>query len=122
MILYKEEVYKIVGAAIEVHNTLGPSFLEAVYQEAMEIELAERGIPFEAQKPLKINYKGHILKKEYAPDLLFNEKIVGDIKALERLSGKEEAQIINYLKATKMRVGLLLNFGAPSLKWKRFIL
>ena len=121
-ILYRKEVYEIVGVAMEVHNTLGPGFLEAVYQEAMEIELAERGIPFDAQKPIKIGYKGHILKKEYAPDLLIYGKIVVDVKALQKLSGKEEAQIINYLKATKMRVGLLLNFGAPSLEWKRFVL
>ncbi len=121
-ILYRKEVYEIVGAAMEVHNILGPGFLEAVYQEAMEIELTERRIPFKAQQPLKIAYKGHTLKKEYVPDLVIYEKIVVDIKALEKLGGKEESQLINYLKATKMRVGLLLNFGVSSLERKRFIL
>ena len=120
-IVYRDEVYRIIGAAIEVHKILGPGFLEAVYQEAMEIELGDRSIPFEAQKQLTIDYKGHVLKKEYVPDLVCYGKIVGDIKALEKLSGKEESQIINYLKATKMKVGLLINFGGPSLEWKRFV-
>ena len=121
-ILYKEEVYAIVGAAIEVHKELGPGFLEPVYQEAMEIELSELKIPFEALKKLFIRYKSHQLKKEYETDLICYENIIVEIKALDRLSGKEEAQVLNYLKATGFRVGLLINFGSVGkLEWKRFI-
>ena len=121
-LLYKEEVFKIVGAALEVHRELGPGFLEGVYQEAFEMELAERGIPFEPKKRLYIHYKGRKLQKEYEPDELAYGKIVVEIKALERLSGTEEAQILNYLKASGMRVGLLINFGSVGkLEWRRFV-
>jgi len=121
-LLYKEEVFAIVGAAIEVHRELGPGFLEAVYQEALEVELRERGIPFEAQKPLRISYKGKMLNKEYFSDLVCYGQIIVELKALDRLSGTEEAQVLNYLKATGMRVGVLINFGSHGkLEWKRFV-
>ena len=121
-LILKDEVYAIIGAAIEVHRELGPGFLEAVYQEAMELELRARNIPFEAQKTLTIRYKDHLLKKEYAPDLLCYDQIIVDLKAIERLSGKEESQILNYLKATNLRVGLLINFGSyGKLEWRRFV-
>jgi len=121
-LLLKDEVYTIIGAAIEVHRELGPGFLEAVYQEAMELELQARNIPFEAQKALTIMYKEHRLRKEYTPDLLCYEQIIVDLKAIEQLSGKEESQILNYLKATNLRVGLLINFGSyGKLEWRRFI-
>ncbi len=121
-LILKEEVYAVVGAAIEVYNHLGTGFLEAVYQEAMEIELALRGIPFESQKKLRLYYKEHLLKKEYAPDFLCYQQLVVELKALEKLSGNDDAQILNYLKATRMKVGLLLNFGSPGkLEWKRFV-
>jgi GxxExxY protein len=121
-LLLKDEVYAIIGAAIEVHRELGPGFLEAVYQEAMELELHARNIPFEAQKPLTIMYKEHRLKKEYTPDLLCYEQIIVDLKAIERLSSKDEAQVLNYLKATRLRVGLLINFGSyGKLEWKRLV-
>jgi GxxExxY protein len=121
-ILLKEEVYAIVGAAMTVHRELGSGFLEAVYQEALEIELRLRQIAFESQKPLTIFYKGRLLKKEYIADLVCYQSIIVELKALDQLSGKEEAQLINYLKATGHRVGLLINFGNPSkLEWKRFV-
>ena len=121
-LILKEEVFAIVGAAIEVHRELGPGFLEAVYQEAVEMELRERGIPFEAQKPLRITYKGKTLNKEYVADLVCYNKIIVELKALDRLSGNEEAQILNYLKATGLRVGVLINFGSHGkLEWKRFV-
>jgi len=121
-LILKEEVYAIVGAAIEVHKELGFGFLEAVYQEAMELELRQRGIPFDGRKPLPISYKRHRLKKEYVADLICFGQSCVELKALERLSGKEEAQLLNYLKATGYRVGLLVNFGnSPKLEWKRFI-
>ena len=122
ILLKKKEVYSIVGAAIEVHRDLGPGFLEAVYQEVMEIELGLKGISFESQKLLPINYKGNLLRKEYIADLVCFDQIIVELKALERLSGKEEAQILNYLKATGLRVGLLINFGSYGrLEWKRFV-
>ena len=85
-LLLKDEVYAVVGAAIEVHRELGPGFLEAIYQEAMEIELATRNIPFEAQKPLTVYYKGQPLKKQYKPDFICYSQLIVDIKALDRLS------------------------------------
>ncbi|KPL11826.1 NADH:ubiquinone oxidoreductase [candidate division BRC1 bacterium SM23_51] len=122
-LLLKDEVYAIIGAAIEVHKEFGHGFLEPVYQEAMEIELRLQGIPFEPQKPLRISYKGQPLRKEYAADLVCYEKVIVELKALERLSGKEESQVLNYLKATGLRVGLLINFGSVGrLEWKRLVL
>jgi GxxExxY protein len=121
-LLLKEEVYSIVGAAIEVHKELGFGFLEAVYQEAMEIELKKRNIAYEAQVPLGISYKGQELKKAYIADFICYGQIIVELKALERLSGREEAQLLNYLKASAFRVGLVINFGnSPKLEWKRFI-
>ena len=121
-LLFKEEVFNIVGAAIEVHKELGSGFLEAVYQEVLEIELQNRSIPFESQKRLQLSYKGKLLHKEYIADLIVYDKIIVELKALECPSGSEESQIINYLKATGLRVGVLINFGADGkLEWKRFI-
>src|SRR5436305_14783662 len=121
-LVLKDEVYAIIGAAIEVHRELGSGFLEAVYQEALELELQARDISFEPQKPLAIFYKGYQLEKLYVADLICYGQIVVELKALDRLSGKEEAQILNYLKATGMRVGLLINFGSSGrLEWKRFV-
>ncbi len=121
-LLLKDEVYAIIGAAMEVHNVLGPGFLEAVYHEAMEIELQERGIPFESHEKLRILYKGHRLEKEYEADMVCYGQIVVELKALDRIASREEAQLLNYLKATDLRVGLLINFGSIGrLEWKRFI-
>ena len=121
-LLYGEEVYATVGAAIEVHRELGPGFLEPVYQEALEMELDDRGIPFESQKRLVIHYKGRRLEKEYVADLVLYGLILAELKALDRLSGREDAQILHYLKVTGLRVGLLINFGSPGkLEWKRFV-
>ena len=121
-LILKEEVYAVIGAAIEVHRVLGSGFLEPVYQEAMEIESVEQQLPFKAQPILKIRYKEHTLKKEYVPDFIFYDQIIVEIKALDKLSGKEQAQILNYLKATGYKVGVLINFGShPKLEWKRFV-
>ena|ERR1039458_6932085 len=111
-LLYKTEVFEIIGAAIEVHKELGHGFLEAVYQEAIQIEMARREIPFDSQKSLRIRYKDQILKKEHVADFICYGKIIIKLKALDELSGKDEAQILNYLKATGFRVGLLVNFGS----------
>jgi len=121
-LIFKDEVFQIIGAAIEVHKELGNGFLEAVYQEAMEIEMASRNIPFLAQMPLKIRYKDQTLNKEYFPDLLCFNSIIVELKALNKLGGNEDAQIINYLKATRLQAGLLINFGSVGkLEWKKFV-
>ena len=121
-LLYKAEVFEIIGAAIEVHKELGHGFLEAVYQEAVQIELTQRNIPFEAQRSLRIRYKDQMLKKEYVADFICYGKIIAELKALDELTGKEESQLLNYLKVTGLRVGLLINFGSVGkLEWKRYI-
>lgn len=121
-LLLKEEVYAIVGAAMEVQRQLGPGFLEAVYQEAIEIELQARGIPFEPQKLLSVCYKGHRLRREYCADLVCFGQVIVELKCLDHLSRREESQILNYLKATGLRVGVLINFGAVELEWKRLVM
>lgn len=122
-LLLAEEVYEIVGAAMEVHYQLGAGFLEPVYQEALEIELARRSIPFAAQRKLTINYKGQPLRKEYIADLVCYEQVIIELKVIERLTNIEVAQLINYLKATQFHVGLLLNFGSRGkLEWKRYVI
>jgi len=118
-LMLKDEVFAIVGAAMEVSNELGSGFLEAVYPEALGIEFTYRGIPFVAQVPIEILYKGHRLAKEYIPDFICYEQIIVEIKALKQLTSNEEAQLLNYLKATGKPVGVLLNFGSPRLEWKR---
>lgn len=121
-LLYKDEVFAIIGAAMAVYNELGPGFLEAVYQEALEIELTKRGIPFTSQPNLMISYKGIQLKKYYIADFLMYDRIVVEIKALNGLTSNEEAQLLNEIKATGMDLGLLINFGAPNdLEWIRRI-
>jgi GxxExxY protein len=121
-LLFKDEVYTIYGAAIEVHKELGAGFLEAVYQEALEIELQIRGIPFESQKSLPILYKGRLLKREYIADVVCYGKIIVELKSIKELSEKEEAQTLNYLKATGLRLGLLINFGSHGqLERKRLV-
>jgi GxxExxY protein len=122
-LLLKQEVYVIVGAAIEVHRELGPGFLEGVYQEALEMELGLQAVPFQAGKHLQIGYKGRVLAKDYIADLVCFDQIIVELKALERLSGREEAQVLNYLKATGLHVGELINFGSTArLEWKRYVL
>jgi GxxExxY protein len=116
-----ERTYKIIGAAMEVHRELGCGFLEAVYQEAMEREFTVQIVPFKAQPSIEITYKGQPLKKTYQPDFVCFGEIIVEIKALAALSGTEEAQLINYLKATGLKVGLLINFGSRSLEHKRFV-
>ena len=113
--------YNIIGAAMEVHKELGCGFLEGVYQEALEREFTSQGIPFKSQPVIKISYKGKPLKKTYQPDFICYDEVIIEIKAITNLSGIEEAQIINYLKATNKSIGLLLNFGSKSLEHKRFI-
>jgi len=122
-LLYKDEVYAIVGAAMEVYNELGPGFAENIYQEALAMELRERNIPFVEQQPIQIMYKGKPLRQRYIPDFFVYDKIIVEIKAVKQLGLLEQGQILNYLKATGVRLGLLINFGNDyKLNWERKIL
>lgn len=114
--------YAIIGAAMEVHRQLGCGFLEPIYQEALAIEFSKREISFQREVRLAVFYKEVPLDSLYKVDFICFDEVVVELKALARLSGTEEAQVINYLKATGHETGLLLNFGARSLEHRRFIL
>jgi len=108
---YEAETYAIRGAIFEVYREMGCGFLEAVYQECLEREFHNRKIPFEAQKDLQLKYKGIALKQIYKPDFICYGKIIVELKAVKTLSDEHRAQLHNYLKATGLKVGLLVNFG-----------
>ena len=110
-ILFKEESYRIIGACFEVYKEMGCGFLEAVYQECLEVEMAERGIPLVPQAALALAYKGRPLRQSYAPDFICFGTIIVEIKAVSELHDNHRAQVHNYLKATGLRLGLLANFG-----------
>ena len=118
--LYKDETYAIHGAIFDVYRTLGCGFLEAVYQQALEVELTQRNIPFVPQAEIKVEYKGVKLDQTYRADLICYDKIILELKAVQNLLPEHEAQLQNYLRATQMRVGLLVNFGHyPRVEIKR---
>ncbi len=121
-LLYGKEVYEIIGAAIEVHKELGPGFLESVYEETLAIESDIRKIPYKTQVKVPVYYKKKKLKKEFIADYIGYEEIIVELKCIPKLTNVEEAQIINYLKATKKEVGVLINFGSrKTLEWKRYV-
>jgi len=120
-ILYKEEAYKIIGAAYEVHKELRSGFLEPVYQEAMDRELKMQGISYEREYLINIFYKNEKLDKYYKADFICFNEIIVELKALPDITTEHESQLINYLKATHKRLGILINFGKPSLQYKRII-
>ncbi|MGB1259801.1 MAG: GxxExxY protein [Akkermansiaceae bacterium] len=115
-----EQTYLIIGAAMRVHRELGHGFLEAVYQAALAREFALQNIPFEREKMLPVSYRDETIA-EYRADFVCYGEVIVELKALQKLSGAEDAQVINYLKATGIQRGLLLNFGIPSLQHKRLI-
>lgn len=122
-ILFKDESYKIMGACFEVYKRKGCGFLEPVYQECLEIEFSYQQIPFVAQKPLVLTYRDRPLKQRYEPDFVCWDQIIVEIKAVSELVDEHRAQIMNYLKATGLRLGLLVNFGHyPKLQYERFVL
>ena len=122
-LIFKEETYKIIGCAMDVYNELGFGFLEGVYQEALAIELKIKKLYYKNQVMLEIYYKGHKLEKEYKPDFIVDDKIVIELKAEDKINNSDIAQIINYLKATKLKLGLIINFGnKEKLEWKRVVL
>lgn len=114
------EGYALIGACFEVYNELGNGFLEDVYQESLELELTERGVPFISQPKLPVLYKGRTLRKHYEADLLVCDKIIVELKSVRALAPEHEAQLLHYLKSTGRRVGYLVNFGAATkLEWLR---
>jgi GxxExxY protein len=115
------QTFAIIGAALEVHRALGPGHLEAVYHEALQIELDLRGMPYASKPEIAIEYKGRMLRRHYEPDFVIYNRVVVEIKAQSALSPVDEAQLINSLKCCRKEVGLLINFGEPSLCWKRFV-
>lgn len=121
--MYRDpKTFEMIGAAMEVHRALGSGFLEAVYQEALGIEFGVRKIPFQKEIDLPICYKEVVLSTSYRADFICYGDIIVELKAISQMSGKEESQVINYLKATRLKIGLLLNFGSGQLEYKRFIL
>ena len=122
-LLYRTECYAIQGAVFEVYREMGCGFLEAVYQECMERELRNRGIPFTAQQELHLSYKGKLLTQTYKPDLVCHEKIIVELKALKEIANEHRAQVFNYMKVSGLRLGLLVNFGHyPKATVERIIL
>lgn len=120
-LLYSDLTREIIGAAMEVHRNLDSGFLESVYEEALAIEFDLRKVRYERQKGIDVFYKG-LLAKQFVCDFLVGEKVLVELKALKTITGVEEAQILNYLRATGVEVGLLINFGEQSLKYKRLVL
>ncbi len=122
-ILYKEEGFAIQGAIFEVYREMGAGFLEAVYQECLEKEFDRRGIPYQRKVELTLSYKGEKLIKTYEADLICYGKIILELKAVKEVGNEHRAQLFNYLKATGMRLGLLVNFGHyPKATVERIIL
>lgn len=121
-ILLKEESYQVIGACMEVYNEMGSGFLEAVYQECLEYEFGDRRIPFAPKRQLQLRFKERILKSVYVPDFVCFEKLIVEIKGTSELTDKFRAQMINYLKATGLQLGLLVNFGQHGkLQYERIV-
>ena len=122
-IIYREESYRIMGACFEVYKEKGCGFLEAVFQECLELEFGDQGIPFVAHPQLALTYKGRVLRQTYTPDFICSGKIILEIKAVSALVDEHRAQVHNYLRATGHRLGLLVNFGHfPKLEYERIAL
>lgn len=121
-LIHKEEAYKIIGICMEVYNQLGKGFNEVVYADALEIELIDNGIEYSRERKYAINYKGNLLKHKYKADFVIDNKIVLEIKAIDCLVSAHIKQTLNYLAVSKLKLGLLINFGEDSLKYKRIVL
>lgn len=120
-LLYKEEAYKIIGAAMAVHKELGSGMHEKVYGDALKVEFEREGIPFERERQFRLKYKGVVLEHGYVCDFLCYGKIIVEIKSVKELEDIHRSQIINYLKFSGMQLGLLLNFGSSSLQKERYV-
>jgi GxxExxY protein len=123
MLSFEKETYNILGACFQVYKTMGCGFLEAVYQECLEIECRKRDIPFISQPVLELKYSGIPLHQKYIPDFVVYDEVIVEIKAVSELASEHKAQLLNYLHATNLEVGLLVNFGHyPKLEYKRMII
>ena len=120
-LIYSDETYKLIGLCMKVHRELGCGFLEPVYQEAYEMILKAEGVPYQREKSLPIYFMGQKLTKEYFADFVCYDKIILEFKAVSSLTAAHEAQLMNYLKASKMRMGLLCNFAETSFVYRRFV-
>jgi GxxExxY protein len=120
-ILFKEESYRIIGLCMEVHRQLGSGFKEIVYKDALEIEFKELGIPFQREKLYRIEYKGKILRHKYCADFVVYDSIILEVKATSVIVNRFVADTLNYLKASGLQLGIIVNFGEPSLVSKRII-
>jgi len=121
-LLYKQECYQLVGLCMEIHRELGKGHDEVIYKDALVVELSRASIPFEREKKYEITYKGVILPHHYRADFVIWDKLLFEAKAVEQLTDSHVKQVLNYLAASKLRLGLLVNFGGDSLEWKRVIL
>lgn len=121
-LLYEKDTYKIIGICMEVHNQLGKGFSEIVYSDALEFEFIDHKINYSKEKNFNINYKGNILPHKYRADFIINDSIILEIKAIQCLTDSHVKQTLNYLAVSKLKIGLLINFGEDSLKYKRVIL
>ncbi|MGZ0016324.1 GxxExxY protein [Yeosuana sp. AK3] len=121
-LIYKEEAYTIIGLCMEVHNQLGKGFSEIVYADALEIELIDNNISYSREKKYAINYKGNVLPHKYQADFIIENKIILELKAIESLNSAHIKQTLNYLAVSQLKLGLLINFGEESLKYKRIVL
>ena len=119
---FKEETYKIIGLCMEVHRILGKGFSEIVYKEALEYEFKKNNIPFEREKKYKIEYKDIFLTKHYNADFVVYNEVILEVKAISQLTVSDTGQTINYLACSKNKIGLVVNFGEDSLKYRRVIL
>ena len=120
--IFKEESYAIRGAIFEVYKEMGPGFLEAVYQECLEKEFKKQNIPFSSQQQLHLSYKGETLQQRYVPDFICYERIILEIKGVRQIAPIHKAQLLNYLKSTGMKLGLLVNFGHyPQVQIERMV-
>ena len=120
-IIYKDEAYKIVGAMMSVHNELGCGFLEAIYQEALEMEFQLQGIPYEREKELEVRYKGNVIGKKYKADFICYNIIIVELKAVDKILPEFKAQTLNYMKMSNSKLGILANFGQTSLEIQRLV-
>ncbi len=121
-LLYREETHRLIGLCMEIHRELGKGHDEVIYKDALVVEFGRAGIPFEREKKYEIHYKGVLLPHFYFADFVVWDKIIFEAKAVEKLTDSHVKQVLNYLAASKLRVGLLVNFGTDSLEWKRVIL
>ncbi len=121
-IVYKEESYKIIGLCMEVHRNLGNGFLEIVYKDALEFEFRKSNIPFEREKEYIVNYKETILPHKFYSDFVVYDKIILEIKSMSGIADEHMAQTMNYMKVSGNKLGLLVNFGQPSLQYKRIVI